>query len=161
VRQSELLRIVGFSFLGWLLMHLFQPFLYRNQLPFFALTSVPRIESWIGNYYMPGATIVLSSSIFATLLWYFLASRAQPRTAHDRQSWLLVWCLILFIPVLSIIVALFLFSFTPEARLSLTVLYILDAALLYWFTTATSSPRDLIYTPPGAFILRRLPLFRN
>ncbi|MBD2360308.1 hypothetical protein H6G36_03680 [Anabaena minutissima FACHB-250] len=161
MKQSELVRIVGFSVFGGLLMFWIQPFFYRIPLPFFVLPSVDKLDAWIGNYYIPGATIVLASSICATLLWYVLASRAQPRTAHDRQSWLLVWCVILFIPVLSIIATLFFYSHKPEAILSLTTLYIFDAAFLYWFTTATSSPRDLMYTPPGAFTLRRLPLFRN
>ncbi|MFB2770952.1 hypothetical protein ACE1AT_16920 [Pelatocladus sp. BLCC-F211] len=161
MKASELIRIIAFSVIGSLLMLWVQPMFYRSQIFFFVLSTVSNLEAWIGNYYTPGAAIVLGCSILSTFLWYFLAARAQPRTAHDRHNWLLIWCIVLFLPVLSIVIALFFYSYTPEALLSLTTLFILDVVLLYWFTTATSSPKDLMYTPPGAFTLRRLPLFRD
>ncbi|TBR60768.1 hypothetical protein B4U84_07970 [Westiellopsis prolifica IICB1] len=161
MKASEWIRIIAFSLLGSLVMLWVQPIFYRSQIFFFVLSKVPNLEVWIVNYYTPGATVVLSVSIFSTLLWYVLAARAQPRTAHDRQNWLLIWCIILFLPVLSIGIALFFYSYTSEALFSLTTLFILDVAFLYWFTTATSSPKALMYIPPGAFTLRRLPLFED
>jgi hypothetical protein len=160
MKTIEWLRITGFSIIGAIIMLYGQPLLYSNKFSIFA-TNVENIEEWITNFYIPGAMLVFGFCVASTLIWYFLAARAQPRTASDRHRWQLVWMAILILPVLSIGLALYLYNYKNEAVLSRATLFILDAAFLYWFITATSSPKELMYAPPGAFTLRRLPLFRD
>ncbi len=160
MKISEWIRIIAFSLIGLVVMLWGQPLLYRSQFSIFA-TNIDNLEAWIANYYIPGAILVLGFSVVSTLLWYFMAARAQPQKAHDRHQWQVTWWVILFFPVLGICLSLYFYNYKSQAILSRTTLFILDVAFLYWFTTATSSPRELMYTPPGAFILRRLPLFRD
>ncbi|MEA5572383.1 hypothetical protein [Calothrix sp. UHCC 0171] len=161
MKTIEWFRIIAFSLIGLVIMLWGQPLLYRSQFGIFATKKIGSIEGWIVNFYIPGAMLVFGVCVASTLLWYFLAARAQPRTAGDRHQWQLVWMAILFLPVLSIGLALYLYNYKNEAVLSRATLFILDAAFLYWFITATSSPKELMYAPPGAFTLRRLPLFRD
>ena len=56
--------------------------------------------------------------------------------------------------ILSIGVAIGLLNQIEEVRLSLAIFFVLDILLLYWLTTATSTPGLLMYTPPLASQMR-------
>ncbi|UKO96834.1 hypothetical protein [Nostoc sp. UHCC 0870] len=79
MKQSELVRIVGFSVFGWLLMFWVQPFFYRISLPFFVLPSVDKLDAWISNY-IPGATIVLIAFVqhCCGMFWHPERNPEQP-----------------------------------------------------------------------------------
>ncbi|BAZ14188.1 hypothetical protein NIES4071_60280 [Calothrix sp. NIES-4071] len=155
MKASEIIRIIVFSLIGLALMFLVQRGLYENRL--LAITDVRRITTWVEDYYLRGATIVFTASVVAAVSWYVFAVNAKPRNAEDVASWRVVWWLLSLLPVLSIFIAIYIISDGSKQALgSLVLLFTLDALLLYWLTTAASSPKALMYIPPGAFILRRL-----
>lgn len=155
MKAGEIIRIIVFSVLGLALMFWGQPWLYQNRI--IPITDVPRIEAWVSNEYLPGATLVFVVSFIATVLWYVMAAKAKVNTASDSFRWQVVWWIVLLLPILSIFGAIGFFNRSQDALVSLTSFLILDAIfLLYWLPTATSSPGSLMYTPPGAFFMRRL-----
>jgi len=149
----EMLRIIAITLLGAIVMFFLQPWLYQSQILFLGDVTP---ENWIADEYMPGAYLVAAVSILGTLLWYFLSARAKILTSQDTSRWRLFWWLICLLPLLSIGGALSFFNTSRDALLTLAVLYVIDVLLLFWLTTATSSPAPTKFLPPGAFVLRRL-----
>ncbi|HLO85399.1 MAG TPA: hypothetical protein VK203_10360 [Nostocaceae cyanobacterium] len=155
MKASEVIRIIVFSLIGALAMFWLQPLIYRSRWTGFILTDV-RLEPWLSNFYMTGATVVFAVSFVCTIIWYVLAAKAQIRDGKDAERWVLIWWVLLFPPVLSICVAIGFFRGTDQALLSLTTFFLINILFLYWLTTATSSPGALKFVPPGAFLVRRL-----
>lgn len=153
MKVSEVLRILVITILGAGLVFVLQPWLYKSGI--IAITDVP-VDAWVRDDYMTGATIVFATSVVCAVLWYALAVRAEIKGVTDTSPWELVWGVLSIFPVLSICAALYFFNRSDEALLWLASFYVFDILLLYWFSTATSSPRDLKYIPPFAFLLRRL-----
>jgi hypothetical protein len=154
MKAGEVVRIIVFSFLGFLLMFFIQPWIYQNRI---IRVSDVAVEDWLQDYYTTGASIVFASSIIATVVWYVMAAKAKVPGASDTDKWRVVWWLFLLLPILSICLGISVFNPSKDALVSLTGFYILDALfLLYWLPTATSSPGSLMFIPPGAFLLRRL-----
>jgi hypothetical protein len=156
MKPSEFIRIVVFIVLGAALMFYLQPLIYEMRLiPIRA--KYDELIAWIGQDYHTGAKIVFSVSVASTLLWYVLAAKAKVKGSVETKRWMVVWWGLLGLPILSIVVALTFFNSRNDVLLSLTGFYILDAVfLLFWLPTATSSPKALMYVPPGSFLLRRL-----
>ncbi|HBE21500.1 MAG TPA: hypothetical protein DEG17_09565 [Cyanobacteria bacterium UBA11149] len=155
MKAGEIIRIIVLSIIGAVLMFLVQPWIYQNRL--IRITDVPRIEAWVSNYYIPGATVVFLVSVVATLLWYVMAVQARVNTAGDTFRWQMIWWLFLLFPILSICVAIGFFGGSQDALLSLTGFLVFDGIFwLFWLPTATSSPASLMYIPPGSFTIRRV-----
>ncbi len=153
MKASEIVRIIVIAIVGALIAFWLQPWLYERGI--IGISDVP-VDAWIQNDYMTGAAIVFGVSVVCTLLWYVLAARANIRDTRDAQPWAVVWWVLFLFPVLSICVALYFFNRSQQALLSLTGFFVFDILFLYWLSTATSSPKDLKYAPPGAFLLRRI-----
>ncbi|HEY9828877.1 MAG TPA: hypothetical protein V6D19_25950 [Stenomitos sp.] len=134
---------------------LIQPWLYRSAIGFFLVTDLD-IEDWLAEQYMPGAVIVFSTALGATILWYIIARNKAVTAASDVAPMRLPWGLLLLIPIIGICCALYFFNKSNDALLSLTFLYVVDTLMLYWFSTAISSPGLLKFIPPGSFTLRHL-----
>lgn len=149
----DVIRIVVVSLVGAVMMFLIQPWLYQNGV--IALNDVEP-ETWVGNNYINGAFTVFLVSIIAVILWYAIAAKAKVQRARETSSMAIVWWIILLMPVISICAAIYLFNNSNDALLSLTGFFIFDVLLIYWFSTAISSPRSLMFVVPGAFFLRNL-----
>jgi hypothetical protein len=149
----DLIRILSVSIAGAVAMFLIQPFLYQSGI--LAITDV-ELETWVAEKYTSGAAIVFWTALAATLIWYLSARRSQITSFDQASPMRLVWGLLLLIPIVGICVALAFFNDSSQALMSLTVLYVLDILLVYWFSTAISSPGLLKFIPPGSFTLRHL-----
>lgn len=154
MKAAEIIRIIALSAIGFVVMFYLQPLLYENRA--IPITDV-RVNTWLREDYTVGAGIVFGFSVFATVLWYFLAARAKVAGTIDIFRWQVVWWLLGLLPVVGIGIALFLFNRSEDALLSLAGFFIFDGLiLLFWLPTATSSPKLLKHIPPGAFLIRRL-----
>ncbi len=149
----EVIRIVVVSLIGAAIMFLLQPWLYQNGV--IPLNDVEP-EAWVGDNYIIGAVTVFSVSIIAVILWYVIAAKAKIQSARETSSMTIVWWIFLLLPVISICAAIYFFNRSNDALLSLTGFFVFDILLIYWFSTAISSPGSLKYMVPGSFFLRNL-----
>jgi hypothetical protein len=149
----DLIRILSVSIAGAVAMFLIQPSLYQSGI--LAITDV-ELETWIAEKYTSGAAIVFWTALVATIIWYLSARRSRITSFDQASPMRLVWGLLLLIPIVGICVALYFFNDSNQALLSLTGLYIFDVLLLYWFSTAISSPGLLKFIPPVSFTVRHL-----
>lgn len=149
----DVIRIVVVSLIGAAIMFLLQPWLYQNGI--IPLNDVEP-EAWVGDNYIIGAVTVFLISIIAVILWYVIAAKAKVQSAKETSSMAILWWLLFLLPVLSICAAIFFFIGNGDALLSVTGFFVFDILLIYWFSTAISSPRSLMFVVPGAFFLRNL-----
>ena len=154
----ELINIIVFSMIGAILMFRIQPFIYKQGLIWQPNQedSQTTLESWVSGEYTMAALWIFAVSLLCTFVWYFMASRSQAHRPKQIQQWRGCWAIIAVIPVLSIGVGIGFFNQVSEMRLSLAVFFLIDILILFWLTTATSTPGLLIYTPPLAMELRNL-----
>jgi len=155
VRPIELIRTITFLLLGAILMFLVQPLLYQNQFSFFFIGDQP-VDTWISNEYTPGATLVFCVTSAMAIAWYFWSSRAKISRAEQVQGWRLTWWLMGVVPMLSIGAAIGFFNTSPDGLATLTFCFVVDVLILYWVSTATSSPVPVKYVPPLSSFLRPL-----
>ncbi len=149
----DVIRILSVSIASAIAMFLIQPWLYQSGV--LAITDV-EVDNWIAEKYMTGAAIVFATALAATLFWYLIALRARITASHEASPLRLAWAFLLLVPIIGIGVALFFFNGSNEALLSLTLFYVLDIMVVYWFSTAISSPGLLKFVPPGSFTVRHL-----
>jgi hypothetical protein len=149
----DVIRILSVSIGGAIAMFLIQPWLYQSGV--LAITDV-EVDNWIAEKYMTGAAIVFATALAATLFWYLIAVRTRITSSHEVSPMRLAWALLLLVPIIGIGVALFFFNGSNEALLSLALFYVLDIMVVYWFSTAISSPGLLKFVPLGSFTVRHL-----
>lgn len=154
----ELIRIIIISILGAILMFWIQPFLYKQGLIWEPNIQNPQtaLENWVSLDYTPAAFWVFGVSVVCTIVWYIMTSKSQAHRPNEINQWQLYWWLIGLLPLISIGLGIGFFNKIPEPRLSLAFFFLVDILILYWLTTATSTPGLLMYTPPLAAQLRDL-----
>jgi hypothetical protein len=150
MKSQEIIRIIIITLVGGLIVFWLQPQLYILRL--ITVADVPNLDTWLQNSYNTAAAIVFGTSVLATLLWMVMTATAKVQTGQDVLSWQLTWWLIGLLPLIGICVALWLFG--GESLYPLTGFFVVDALILYWLTTATSSPGLFKRTPPGASLFR-------
>ena len=155
MKPNELIRIIVITIVGIVLVLLGQPLLYRNDIIYIDYVEFLDADGWLATEYMRSSYLVLAAAIIATVVWCFLAARAKPLTAKDTSNWRLLWWLLLLLPIVSIGVALWLQTET-STRVSLALLYTVDILILYWLTTASSSPSHTKYLPPVSMTIRNI-----
>ena len=152
MKAGEFLRIFGFSVLGAVIMFFGQPWIYENRL---IRISDVKLQTWLTSY-QTGALIVYGCSLGAVVLWSILASTAKVKSVNQEFGfWRGAWAVVLLIPIVGIGISLYYFNKSAGAVISLTGFFVFDVLLLFWVTTATSTPGPLRYAPPAAFLLRR------
>lgn len=158
MKTSEIIRVIVLSLIGAILMFAVQPFIYKQGLIWEPNVNPEILEStlegWSSGDYMTAAMFVFVVSVFSAILWCVLANKSKAHRQDEVKPWSLVWWLLGLVPVLSIGVAIGLFNQVEEVRLSLAIFFVLDILLLFWLTTATSTPGLLMYTPPLARQIR-------
>jgi len=149
MKSQEIIRIIAISLVGALLMFWLQPQIYNARL---IALDVKSLTTWLRDSYSTAAFIVFGTAVFATIVWTIMTATAKVQTGQEVLGWQLTWWLIGLIPLIGICLALWLFGKT--ALYSLTGFFVLDAIILYWLTTATSSPGLFKRIPPGASLFR-------
>ncbi|MDJ0581747.1 hypothetical protein [Crocosphaera sp.] len=152
----ELFRIIVIIFIGAILMFGIQPLLFRQGLIWTPNVQDPRgaLELWVSGDYTIAAFCVFGVSVICTFIWYFMASKSQAHRPDEISKWRLWWAIMGLIPLMSIVVAIGVLNTQAAARLSLTFFFVIDVLILFWLTTASSTPGLLMYTPPLAPQLR-------
>ena len=148
MKSQEIIRIIVITLVGALVMFWAQPQIYNSSLISFDVDKA----DWLENNYNPAAFIVFGAAVFATIVWTVMTATAKVQTGQDILGWQLTWWLIGLIPLFAICGAIYFLS--KPALYSLTVFFVFDVLLLYWLTTATSSPGLFKRTPPGASLFR-------
>jgi len=153
MNSQELIRIIVLIIIGGLMIFLVQPLGYQNQWPLFSFDNY--VSDWINNNYMLGAFIVFIFSVIATILWFVLTGRSND-VGDKAEVWRFRWWLIGILPILSIFAAIFFCSGKSGAVLSLTFFYLIDMLIIYWLTTASSTPGNYKYLPPLSMLIRKI-----
>lgn len=153
MRAQEIVRIVIMVVIGASTLFFIQPLLYLRRI--ISLGDVSP-EQWIENAYTPASILIFTVSLAATGSWYIFASKANLRQSKDTFSWRLLWWVIFLGPVLSVLGGLYICRSSSDALISLTLMYTADILLMYWVTTAISSPGHTKFLPPGSFTMRSL-----
>lgn len=151
MKSWEIIRIIIFNIIGAVLIFLGQRLIYQNQIIPIQKISV---DAWLGHDYTTAALTIFIVCISATIIWCALAATTRFTDGRSTGTWTLIWWLLGLLPLLSIGVTVFFINKSEEAQFSLMVFFLLDALLLYWLTTVTSSPEAVKYIPPGAFFVR-------
>ena len=155
MKANEIIRIIIFSLIGFIIIFLAQPFLYTSRILRISDINTD-VGTWINNYYIFGAGVVFAVSVLSTIIWYLITANAKAHKAEEVAQWMLVWWLFLLFPILGICVAIGFFKGDSNDALgSLAIFFVFDILLLFWLPTATSTPGGLKYVPPGSIQLRR------
>lgn len=154
MRPAEIIRIIVIVVIGAIVVFLVQPWLYQSGNIF--LTDVDTAQ-WIENSYVPASIIVFIVTSATTFLWYGLSLKASPKRSSEMSAWRTLWWVFLLGPILSAMFGLYLCQKdSSDALVPVALMYVLDVLLLYWVTTASSSPGHTKHLPPGSFLLRQL-----
>ncbi len=158
MKTSEIIRVIVLSLVGAILMFGVQPFIYKQGLIWEPNVQDPRaaLDSWANGAYIGAASFVFGVSVVCTVLWCVMAAKSKAHRPDEIKQWSLWWWILGLVPLLSIGVGIGVFNPIAELRLSLAFFFVLDIMLLFWLTTATSTPGLLIETPPLARQLRDL-----
>lgn len=141
MKVGEIIRIIIFALVGFILMMWLQPLLYEEK--FFGVVKAIPFRDWITQYYL-GAWIVFSFSMIFTVLWYVILLKNQNGSA---SSFKLLWYIGLFLLVIIVSIAVYFNNqdengkLIQETLISMMGLFLFDSLfLLYWLPTVTSTP---------------------
>ena len=156
MNTGEIIRVIILSLIGAILMFFAQPFIYRQGLLWEPDVQNPdaALEAWTSGEYMAAAMLVFVISVISAVLWCVLASKSKAHMQNEVKPWILWWWLLGLVPILGLGIAIGFLNQVEEVRLSLAIFFVLDILLLFWLTTATSTPGLLMYTPPLARQMR-------
>lgn len=156
MKTGEIIRVIVLSLLGAILMFGVQPFIYKQGLIWEPNVQNPKaaLASWANGAYIGAALFVFGVSVACTILWCVMTAKSKAHRPDEIKQWSLWWWILGLVPLLSIGVGIGVFNTIAELRLSLAVFFVLDILVLFWLTTATSTPGLLMYTPPLAEKLR-------
>lgn len=156
---AEVIRLFVIPILGMMLMFVVQPLLFSGQ--WLRLTDV-KVQTWINNHYLPMAAIVLASSLLAVVVWIAWNIKSPHKTPEAGAQRVGSWWFISIIPMIGIIIAIFLSrqsilapKSSGDAILPLIMLFAIDIIVIYWLTTASSTPGGARRLPPGANLFKR------
>lgn len=121
-------------------------------------SSLEAFQAWLSGQYRIGAGLVFFVSLAVAIAWYFVAYNAQLKKTKDVSFLSVFWWAFLLLPIISVGVSLHFFSGRAEWQIlpPLACFHILNILIVYWLSTALSTPKLLKYVVPGAFFIRRL-----
>jgi hypothetical protein len=147
MKIGEIIRIIVFSIIGYVMMMLVQPWLYDSNA--LGVIKSIRFSDWLPQYNL-AAAIVFGVSVTFTVLWYILTLINQ--NDNNRGLWKLIWYIGLGLLVVVISISIYFNNQYPpdhknqgeliyETLFSLIGLFLFDSLfLLYWLPTVTSTP---------------------
>jgi hypothetical protein len=156
---AEVIRLFVIPILGMMLMLVVQPLLFSGQ--WLRLSDV-KIQTWLNSHYMPMASIVLASSLLAVVVWVAWNIKSPPKDTEASVQRASSWWFISIIPIIGTTLAIVLSrqgilapKSSGDAILPLIILFSIDIIVIYWLTTATSTPGIARRLPPGANLFKR------
>jgi hypothetical protein len=158
---GEIVRLFVLTLLGSLLLFVFQPLAYT--MGFLRLAGIEKLDLWLSDNYNSAATIIFITSVLATVAWYMWNSYSPPADSKVAVARSVAWWILLLLPILGLLAALLL-AIQPAATIGklsgvdlpiLAVMFIFDILVLYWATTASSTPGAARRLPPGSALFRR------
>jgi hypothetical protein len=159
ISTGEVIRLFVFPLLGAVLMFVLQPVLFVIQT--FRLDDV-KVNAWVNSHYMPATGIVFAGCLLAILLWVGLNIKSPVGGAEASKKRQSAWWFLLLIPIVGAVLAILLSVTSTLAPKGTTgavfyyvLLYAIDIAVVYWLTTATSTPGNARLLPPGAGLFNR------
>jgi hypothetical protein len=159
MKFGEIIRIIAFGIGVAILMFWLQAMAYERQWLVVeydgSLLEGISLQQWLADDYRISASIVYGVCMGATVIWYIMAATTPFLLGREVERWTLLWWVLGLLPLGSIAYSVLVYnrSDTPTG-ISLIGFFIIDALLLFWLPTATSSPEAVKYIPPGAFLLR-------
>ena len=154
-RLIEIFRFFVISVAVAILMFLVQPWLYSSNIIDLDFETEIELQNWIDFNYMQGAKLVFIVSLLSVIFWYLLALKFGARIKKmPRLPIVQIWAGFSLFPVVSVLIALQ-FNDYPPVLPSLLGFFILNILLLFWLTTAVTTP-IIQFVVPGSFALRRL-----
>ncbi|WP_373478993.1 hypothetical protein [Geminocystis sp.] len=155
MKVGEIIRIIIFALVGFILMMWLQPLLYDQKF-FGVIRSIP-FRDWIKQYTL-AAWIIFSFSLAFTVLWYVILLKNQN---GDASSFKLLWYVGLFLLVIIVSITVYFNNqdengeLIQETLISMMGLFLFNSLfLLYWLPTVTSTPGLLKKkTVPGAIMI--------
>ena len=114
-------------------------------------------QDYAEEVFTPAGLIVFFISATCAILWYLTALKWSVRfdPTKDTTPARLRWVLFSFFPILSVIgVVWFWGSASAAAQLWLLVFLIVDIVIIYWLSTALSTPDNMLHVVPLATLLR-------
>jgi hypothetical protein len=159
IATNEVIRLFVIPLLGLMLMFFIQPILFMSNI--FRLSDV-RVQTWVNSHYMPAAGIVFAFSLLAILIWIGWNVKSPPASVSEAFRRQGPWWFLSLIPIFGIVISIVLSrqgilapKGSNDATVYLGILFFLDVAVLYWLTTATSTPGLARGIPPGSHWFKR------
>ena len=141
MKVGEIIRIIIFALVGFVLMMWLQPLLYEQK--FFGVIKTIPLSDWIKQYYL-AAWIIFGFSLTLTVLWYVILFKNQNGSSSTFK---LMWYIGLFLLTVVVVVTMYLNNqdengeLIQETVISMTGLFLFDSLfVLYWLPTVTSTP---------------------
>ncbi|MGI0482537.1 hypothetical protein ACN4EE_17360 [Geminocystis sp. CENA526] len=141
MKVGEIMRIIIFTLVGFVIMMWLQPLLYRQNF-FGVIRSIP-LQDWIQQYYL-AAWIIFGFSVTFTVLWCVILLKNQNGNASTYK---LLWYIGLFLLVVIVSITVYFNNqdkngeLIQETLLSMIGLFWFNSLfLLYWLPTVTSTP---------------------
>jgi hypothetical protein len=159
MQPTEIISLFVIPIVGMVLMFVAQPLLFSGQ--WLRLSDV-KIQTWLNSHYMPMAIIVFASSLLALVIWIGWNIKSPHRTPEAGAQRAGSWWFISIIPIIGTAIAIVLSrqgilapKSSGDAVLPLIILFSIDIIVIYWLTTATSSPCLARRLPPGTNLFKR------
>lgn len=114
-------------------------------------------QEYANSYFTPAALIVLIVSTVCAIIWYVIAARWSVHFAPIKEmaSARLIWAGLSLPPVLSVVITALIFGgISPTAFPWLLLFLVLNLLIVYWLSTALSTPEEMIAAVLGAHWLR-------
>lgn len=141
MKVGEIIRIIIFALVGFILMMWLQPLLYEQK--FFGVIKTIPFSDWIKQYYL-AAWIIFSFSLTFTVLWYVILLKNQN---GNSGTFKMLWYIGLFLLTVIVVVTMYFNNqddrgeLIQETIISMTGLFLFDSLfVLYWLPTVTSTP---------------------
>ncbi len=158
MKVGEIIRIIIFALVGFILMMWLQPLLYEQKF-FGVIRSIP-FSDWVKQYTL-AAWIIFAFSLSFTILWYVVLLKNQHGNA---SSFKLLWYIGLLLLVIIVSATVYFNNqdqngeLIQETLISMMGLFLFNSLfLLYWLPTVTSTPGLLKKkTVPGAIMVNGL-----
>ncbi|WP_375493376.1 hypothetical protein [uncultured Nostoc sp.] len=155
-RSEEILRIFAVIMFGGLLMVVQRWWFSAGVIDL----NVSDDELWVMEHFTPVAIIVFIDSVFWAGMWYLTALGSNNNYVPEKHyKQILIRWGGFFLATLAITVGVALYFYRDASSTALPLFvgfFIINTMLIYWVSTAISTPGLLAYVVPGSVLLRKL-----
>lgn len=148
VRDVALMILIGFAF--WALMQFGESRLLEDRVVPAAGTKLPQ---WLDNF-QRWSTTGIGISTLSGLVWYGLGDRAF-KFYNWSKNFRPYWFALLLVPLALTVLNSWKTPQPNEGGFWAYIFYFLNNILTFYLATLLFSPPPVMYTPPGAELVRR------